>query len=121
MKISQALAVAIVLTFNLVVSTQLVVAAEPASPSVVAVTEPAAVAKRGPRLSKIRSAGAGEIRVHGGTAGPVTELEETIINGKIAKPGVFYILARAPIRWDDLQRPRDFVPRIVKAAQTGQL
>ncbi|MCB9727561.1 MAG: hypothetical protein H6744_02575 [Deltaproteobacteria bacterium] len=52
------------------------------------------------------------------TKGPrVIELEGIIIEGKIPKPQVFYVLGRSQVRYQSLQLDRSFVSRIVETAK----
>ena len=69
------------------------------------------------KTSRIRAAGGGEIRLAPvGDAGS-TELGPAIeVKGKLAKPGVVYVLARASVRWSDLQTQPDFVRKIARDA-----
>lgn len=46
----------------------------------------------------------------------VIELEALVIEGKIAKPQVFYVLGRSRVRYDNLEQQRVFVDRIVEGA-----
>jgi hypothetical protein len=47
----------------------------------------------------------------------VIELEEMIIEGKVAKPTVFYVLGRSAVRYEGLKLDRSFVDRIVESAR----
>jgi hypothetical protein len=47
----------------------------------------------------------------------VIELEGIIIEGKIPKPQVFYVLGRSQVRYQNLQLDRTFVARIVETAR----
>jgi hypothetical protein len=47
----------------------------------------------------------------------VIELEGIIIEGKIPKPQVFYVLGRSQVRYEQLQLDRSFVSRIVETAR----
>ncbi|MEZ4265159.1 MAG: hypothetical protein R3F39_02185 [Myxococcota bacterium] len=47
----------------------------------------------------------------------VIELEGIIIEGKIPKPQVFYVLGRSQVRYQNLQLDRSFVARIVETAR----
>ena len=49
----------------------------------------------------------------------VIELEGLEIEGRIAKPQVFYILGRSTIRYENLSLDRSFVHRIIKTAKTN--
>ncbi len=49
----------------------------------------------------------------------VIELEELIIEGRIQKPEVFYVLGRASSRYEKLELKRDFVDRIVKSVENN--
>lgn len=49
----------------------------------------------------------------------VIELEEMVIEGKVAKPTVFYVLGRAGIRYEGLRLDRSFVKRIVESARAN--
>lgn len=46
----------------------------------------------------------------------VIELEALVIEGKIAKPQVFYVLGRSRVQYDNLEQQRVFVDRIVEGA-----
>ena len=48
-----------------------------------------------------------------GASAPVIELVEMVIEGKVAKPQVFYVLGRSQIRYEGLLLDRSFVSRIV--------
>jgi hypothetical protein len=48
-----------------------------------------------------------------GKPSKVIELEEMIIEGKVAKPQVFYVLGRSTIRYEGLRLDQSFVTRIV--------
>ncbi len=47
----------------------------------------------------------------------VIELEGIIIEGKIPKPQVFYVLGRSQVRYQHLQLDRSFISRIVETAR----
>lgn len=47
----------------------------------------------------------------------VIELEEMVIEGKVAKPTVFYVLGRSSIRYESLKLDQSFVDRIVATAR----
>lgn len=47
----------------------------------------------------------------------VIELEAMVIEGKIAKPQVFYVLGRSRIQYENLKMNRVFVDRIVEGAK----
>lgn len=47
----------------------------------------------------------------------VIELEEMVIEGKVAKPQVFYVLGRSSIRYESLRLDRTFVHRIIESAR----
>ena len=49
--------------------------------------------------------------------GKVVELESIDVVGQIAKPQVFYILARASVRYEQLKLDQSFVDRIVQTAR----
>jgi hypothetical protein len=49
----------------------------------------------------------------------VIELEELVIEGRIQKPEVFYVLGRASSRYEKLELKRDFVDRIVKSVENN--
>lgn len=49
----------------------------------------------------------------------VIELEGLVIEGKIAKPQVFYVLGRSTIRYEHLQLDQSFVHRILQSAKTN--
>ncbi|MGM0574829.1 MAG: hypothetical protein ACQEXJ_03740 [Myxococcota bacterium] len=53
----------------------------------------------------------------GGRAPQVIELEEMVIEGKVAKPQVFYVLGRSTIRYRSLRMDRTFVHRIIETAK----
>ncbi|MCB9734518.1 MAG: hypothetical protein H6745_18185 [Deltaproteobacteria bacterium] len=54
-----------------------------------------------------------------GRKGPpkVIELEEMVIEGKVAKPQVFYVLGRSRIHYEGIKLERSFVQRIVTSAK----
>ncbi len=52
-----------------------------------------------------------------GRAPKVVELEGLEIEGRIAKPQVFYILGRSSIRYENLSMDQSFVHRIIDAAK----
>ena len=45
------------------------------------------------------------------------ELEEMVIEGKVSKPNVFYILGRSRIRYEGLRLDQSFVQRIVDSVR----
>lgn len=47
----------------------------------------------------------------------VIELEEMVIEGKVAKPQVFYVLGRSRVEYENLKMQRVFVDRIVSGAK----
>jgi hypothetical protein len=47
----------------------------------------------------------------------VIELEAMVIEGKIAKPQVFYVLGRSRVQYENLKMNRVFVDRIVAGAK----
>ncbi len=47
----------------------------------------------------------------------VIELEEMVIEGKVAKPQVFYVLGRSRIDYRGVHLKRSFVDRIVTSAR----
>lgn len=47
----------------------------------------------------------------------VIELEAMVIEGKVAKPQVFYVLGRSRIAYENLKMRRTFVDRIIKGAK----
>ena len=47
----------------------------------------------------------------------VIELEAMVIEGKIAKPQVFYVLGRSRVQYENLKMNRVFVDRIVEGAK----
>lgn len=47
----------------------------------------------------------------------VIELEEMVIEGKVAKPQVFYVLGRSRIDYEGIKLERSFVQRIVQSAR----
>ena len=49
----------------------------------------------------------------------VIELEELVIEGRIQKPEVFYVLGRASSRYEKLELKRDFVDRIVESVENN--
>lgn len=57
-------------------------------------------------------AGTGEVRV----AKDPIELTTTPIEGRVLRPSVFFVLARANLNYQGLQFAQDFTPRIEKAA-----
>ncbi len=61
--------------------------------------------------------GKGNIKVdHYQTKDGATELETQMIEGRIYKPSVFYVLARSNINYAGLEIRQDFTDRIVKGA-----
>ena len=46
----------------------------------------------------------------------VIELEALVIEGKVAKPQVFYVLGRSRVQYENLKLQRVFVDRIVEGA-----
>lgn len=53
------------------------------------------------------------------SANKVVELESIDVVGQIAKPQVFYILARANVRYEQLKLDQSFVDRIVQTARVN--
>lgn len=47
----------------------------------------------------------------------VIELEALVIEGKISKPQVFYVLGRSRVEYENLKLQRTFVDRIVSGAK----
>jgi hypothetical protein len=47
----------------------------------------------------------------------VIELEEMVIEGKVAKPQVFYVLGRSRVEYENLKMQRVFVDRIISSAK----
>ncbi len=47
----------------------------------------------------------------------VIELEAMVIEGKISKPQVFYVLGRSRVEYENLRLQRTFVDRIVTSAK----
>lgn len=47
----------------------------------------------------------------------VIELEAMVIEGKISKPQVFYVLGRSRVEYENLKLQRTFVDRIVTGAK----
>jgi len=47
----------------------------------------------------------------------IIELDAMVIEGKIAKPQVFYVLGRSRVQYEHLKMHRTFVDRIVKGAK----
>jgi len=47
----------------------------------------------------------------------VIELEAMVIEGKVAKPQVFYVLGRSRVQYQNLKLQRVFVDRIVEGAK----
>ncbi|TNF29640.1 MAG: hypothetical protein EP329_15260 [Deltaproteobacteria bacterium] len=47
----------------------------------------------------------------------VIELETMVIEGKVAKPQVFYVLGRSRIQYNGIKLQRSFVDRIVESAK----
>lgn len=47
----------------------------------------------------------------------VIELEAMVIEGKISKPQVFYVLGRSRVEYENLKLQRTFVDRIVSGAK----
>jgi len=52
-----------------------------------------------------------------GKPSSVIELEEMVIEGKVSKPNVFYILGRSQIRYEGLRLDQSFVQRIVESVR----
>lgn len=54
----------------------------------------------------------------GGKGKPkVIELEALVIEGKVAKPQVFYVLGRSRVQYENLKMQRVFVDKIVEDAK----
>jgi hypothetical protein len=49
----------------------------------------------------------------------VIELEEMVIEGKVAKPQVFYILTRRDIRYEGLRMDLSFLDRIIDTVKAN--
>ena len=49
----------------------------------------------------------------------VIELEEMVIEGKVAKPQVFYILTRRDIRYEGLRLDLSFLTRIIDTVKAN--
>lgn len=47
----------------------------------------------------------------------VIELEAMVIEGKVAKPQVFYVLGRSRVEYENLKLQRVFVDRIIQGAK----
>lgn len=47
----------------------------------------------------------------------VIELDAMVIEGKVAKPQVFYVLGRSRVQYENLKMHRVFVDRIVEGAR----
>lgn len=47
----------------------------------------------------------------------VIELEEMVIEGKVAKPQVFYVIGRSRVEYKGIKLERSFVHRIVESAK----
>jgi len=47
----------------------------------------------------------------------VIELEAMVIDGKVSKPQVFYVLGRSRVEYENLKLQRTFVDRIVTSAK----
>jgi hypothetical protein len=47
----------------------------------------------------------------------VIELEAMVIEGKVAKPQVFYVLGRSRVLYENLKLQRVFVDRIIEGAK----
>jgi hypothetical protein len=60
----------------------------------------------------------GAIRAQEGRGAPprVIELEALTIEGKVAKPQVFYVLRRSRVSYENLKMHRVFVDRIIDSA-----
>ena len=54
-----------------------------------------------------------------GKPSSVIELEEMVIEGKVSKPNVFYILGRSQIRYEGLRLDQSFVQRIVDSVRNN--
>jgi hypothetical protein len=49
--------------------------------------------------------------------GRVIELDELVIEGKVAKPQVFYVLGRSKLKYKGLKLKKSFVDRIVNSVR----
>lgn len=49
----------------------------------------------------------------------IIELEAMVIEGKVAKPQVFYVLGRSRVDYENLKLHRSFVKRIVNTAKSN--
>ena len=49
----------------------------------------------------------------------VIELEEMVIEGKVAKPQVFYILTRRDVRYEGLRMDLSFLDRIIDTVKAN--
>ena len=49
----------------------------------------------------------------------VIELEEMVVEGKVSKPQVFYVLGRSSTRYEGITLKRSFVGRIIESARTN--
>ena len=47
----------------------------------------------------------------------VIELDEMVVEGKVSKPEVFYVLGRTALRYNNLKLERSFVDRILESAR----
>ncbi len=47
----------------------------------------------------------------------VIDLGEIVVEGKVQKPQVFYVLGRSEFRYKGIQLKRSFIDRIVRTAQ----
>jgi hypothetical protein len=70
-------------------------------------------------LAEVRQGATGEIRVNqldAPAAGASHHLGETVIFGRIFKPSVFLVLARAEVSWSGVAVRQDYASRVVNDA-----
>ncbi len=68
-------------------------------------------------LSSTLLAGPALAQEEGEAEDGVIQLEGLVIEGKIAKPQVFYVLGRSTVRYESLRLDQSFVHRIVESAR----
>jgi hypothetical protein len=52
-------------------------------------------------------------------SGGVIRLEETVIEGRVAKPNAFFINTRQALVYDTMEISHSFIPEIIKAVKNG--
>jgi hypothetical protein len=61
--------------------------------------------------------GSAALAEQAGRPGQVIELDELVIEGKVAKPQVFYVLGRSKLRYQGLKLKKSFIDRIVTSVR----